>query len=181
MGFSDRPCAVVINDPGTVAEVTPLPDGTEVEVKLGGRGSRFDLGPVGLKVSKVSSSNGDFTLEDHQSHLASMNGIHIRMGPCVVLRHEQLQILVTSRRTPPFDLGQLRGQGIVPEEQWAIAVKAAVAHRRAYDPIARRSFDVETPGPCAGDPRAFDYTRLKRPVFPLDPIDDPDPRILRFP
>ena len=181
MGFPDRPCAVVINDPGTVVDVASVSDGTEVEVKLGGRGSRFDLGPVGLRVTKVSSSDGDFTLEDHQSHLASMNGIHIRMGPCVVLRHEQMQILVTSRRTPPFDLGQLRSQGIIPEEQWAIAVKAAVAHRRAFDPIARRSFDVETPGPCAGDPRAFDYTCLNRPVFPLDPIDDPGSCILRYP
>lgn len=170
LGFADRPCAVVINDPGTVAEVASVPDGSEIEVNLGGRGSRFDSGPVRLSVTKISTSDGDFTLEDRQSHLASMNGIHIRMGASVVLRYREIQILVTSRRTPPFDLGQLRSQGIIPEEQWAIAVKAAVAHRRAYDPIARRSLVIDTPGPCAGDPRAFDYTHLKRPVWPLDPM-----------
>jgi microcystin degradation protein MlrC len=171
LDFAARPCAVVINDPATVAEVTTVPDGSEIEVNLGGRGSRFDRGPVRLSVTKVSSSDGNFTLEDRQSHLASMNGIHIRMGPSVVLRHCEMKILVTSRRTPPFDLGQLRSQGIIPEKQWAIAVKAAVAHRRAYDPIARRSLVIDTPGPCAGDPRAFDYTHLKRPVWPLDPME----------
>ena len=97
--FADRPCAVVINDPGTVAESITVPDGSEIEVDLGGRGSRFDRGPVRLSVIKVSSSNGDFTLEDRQSHLASMNGIHIRMGPSVVLRHRNCRSW--SRRDAP--------------------------------------------------------------------------------
>ena len=69
-------------------------------------------------------------------------------------------------------IGRMRATG-------GVAVKAAVAHRRAYDPIARQSIDVDTPGPCAGDPRALDYTRLKRPVLPLDPIDDPGDFTLR--
>lgn len=168
LDYADRPCAVVINDPATVVDASAVPDGSEIEVNLGGRGSRFDRGPVHLSAIKVSASDGRFTLEDRQSHLASMNGVHIRMGPSVVLLYREMKILVTSRRTPPFDLGQLRSQGIIPEQQWAIAVKAAVAHRRAYDPIARRSLVIDTPGPCAGDPRALDYTHLKRPVWPLD-------------
>ena len=181
LNFPDRPSAVVINDPGTVSGLSAVPMGSRVEVSLGGKGSRFDAGPVRLSVVKQSASDGVFTLEDRQSHLASMNGVHIEMGPCVVLAHDRIRILVTSRRTPPFDLGQLRSQGIVPEDQWAIAVKAAVAHRRAYDPVARRSFVIDTPGPCAGDPRSLDYVCIRRPVFPLDPIDDPEPFILRYP
>ncbi|MEZ5277768.1 MAG: M81 family metallopeptidase [Opitutaceae bacterium] len=179
--FPDRPSAVVINDPDAVRRLASVSIGREVDVALGGRGSRFDEGPVQIAGTKVSSSDGAFSLEDRQSHLASMNGVHIEMGPCVVLRHHRLQILVTSKRTPPFDLGQLRSQGIVPEQQWAIAVKAAVAHRRAYDPIAVRSFIIDTPGPCAGDPRSFDFEHLRRPVFPLDPIDNPEPHVLRYP
>jgi microcystin degradation protein MlrC len=77
-------------------------------------------------------------------------------------------ILLTSKKTPPFDLGQLRSQGIVPEEQFVIGVKAAVAHRRAYDPIARASYTVDTPGPCSSNLRAFTYQRLRRPIYPLD-------------
>ncbi len=83
-----------------------------------------------------------------------------------LLRAESL----SSRKTPPFDLGQLRSQGIVPEKLFAIGVKAAVAHRRAYDPIAQGSYTVATPGPCSSVLGTFPYRRLRRPVFPLDPI-----------
>ena len=71
------------------------------------------------------------------------------MGPSAVVRIDGVTVLLTSRRTPPFDLGQLRSQGIIPEKLTAIGVKAAVAHRRAYDPIARGSYTVATPGPCS--------------------------------
>lgn len=181
LDFADRPSAVVINDPAAVTAVAGLATGAQVELPIGGRGSRFDRGPVRLEVVRVSSSDGRFTLEDPQSHLASMHGLHIDMGPCAVVRHREILILLTSNRTPPFDLGQLRSQGIEPATLWAIGVKAAVAHRRAYDGIARRSFDVATPGPCAGDPRVFDYKRLCRPVHPIDPIADPSEFTLFFP
>jgi microcystin degradation protein MlrC len=45
-----------------------------------------------------------------------------------------VRVLLTSDKTVPFGLGQLRSQGIVPEESDLIGVKAAVAHRAAYDP-----------------------------------------------
>jgi microcystin degradation protein MlrC len=76
--------------------------------------------------------------------------------------------LLTTHKTPPFDLGQLRSQGIIPEELFAIGVKAAVAHRRAYDPITKASYTVGTPGPCSSDLKQFSFKLVKRPIFPLD-------------
>jgi len=49
-------------------------------------------------------------------------------------------------------------------------VKAAVAHRRAYDPIAARMLWVDTPGPCTSNLRSLPYRRIHRPIFPLDPV-----------
>ncbi len=83
---------------------------------------------------------------------------------------EWYSILLTSLKTPPNDLGQLRSQGIIPEQLKLIAVKAAVAHRRAYDPIAVASYTVRTPGPCTSDSTALPYRRIRRPVFPLDQV-----------
>ncbi len=81
-----------------------------------------------------------------------------------------MTILVTSLKTAPFDLGQLRSQGIImPEELAFIGVKAAVAHRRAYDRLGGRSYWVRTPGPCPSDLTALPYRRIRRPIFPLDP------------
>ena len=165
---------VVINDPIAVGRLAKSPIGAASTLALGGRGSPLDPGPVELEVTLVSRSDGNFTLEDPHSHLASMSGIHCRMGPCAVVRHRGLTVLLTSRKTPPFDLGQLRSQGLEPRAFAVIGVKAAVAHRAAYDPIAGASFYVATPGPCSSNLAAFPYRRLRRPVYPLDPVTTPD-------
>jgi microcystin degradation protein MlrC len=46
-------------------------------------------------------------------------------------------------------------------------VKAAVAHRKAYNPIMAGSYTVSTPGPCTSDIATLDYRRLRKPVFPI--------------
>lgn len=162
--------AVVINDPESVTIAAKLPPGAHLPLKMGGKASKLGGAPVQLDVVLESTSDGHFELEDRHSHLASMCGVHINMGPCVVVRHAGIRILLTSRKTPPFDLGQLRSQGIIPEQQRVIGVKAAVAHRRAYDKIAKASYTVDTPGPCSSNLKLFPFQRLRRPIYPLDKI-----------
>jgi microcystin degradation protein MlrC len=161
--------AIAINDPDAVRHLAALAPGTRATLPIGGRGSRLDAGPLTLEVELLRTSPGSFELEDKQSHLASMCGDRFDMGACAVVRHAGLTILLTSRRTPPFDLGQWRSQGIEPGALSVIGVKAAVAHRRAYDPIAARMFWVDTPGPCSSNLRALPYRHIRRPIFPLDP------------
>jgi microcystin degradation protein MlrC len=165
---------VAINDPAAVTALARLSPGQSGRVPIGGRGWRLDPGPVELDVTLVSRHGGLFTLEDPHSHLASATGIRFDMGPCAVVRHRGITILLTSHRTPPFDLGQFRSQGIEPRDFAVIGVKAAVAHGRAYDPIAGASHWVDTPGPCSSDIASFPYRRLLRPVYPLDPILQPN-------
>ena len=131
------------------------------DIQLGGKGGRLDPGPVHMQVELVSLHEGRFELEDKNSHLASMSGDHFHMGRCAVVRHAGLTILITSIKTPPFDLGQWRSVGITPEKLSVIAVKAAVAHRRAYDSIAARMFWVDTPGPCSSNLAAFPYQHAR--------------------
>ena len=160
--------AICINDPEAVHRLSSLAIGMTITLPIGGRGSRLDAGPLMLEVELIRKGGGQFELEDKQSHLASMCGDRFDMGPCAVVRHGGLTILLTSRRTPPFDLGQWRSQGIEPKALSVIAVKAAVAHRRTYDPIAARMLWVETPGPCTGNLRSLPYRKIQRPIFPLD-------------
>ena len=144
-----------------------VPIGGRKTLAIGGKGSRLDLGPVTLEVELVSRSDGNFDLEDILSQMVVL-GRTIRMGPCAVVRHRGLTILLTSRRVAPMDLGQWRSQGIDPEKLSAIGIKAAVGHRRAYDPIASASFTVATRGPCTSDLTRLPYRKIRRPVFPLD-------------
>jgi microcystin degradation protein MlrC len=160
--------AVAINDPAAVASLASLRPGESRVLSIGRRSRTFGDGPFEALFEFVSRSDGKFTLEDPNSHLASMSGNHFDMGPCAVVRHGGVTILLTSRKTPPFDLGQWRSQGIVPESMDVIAVKAAVAHRRVYDPIARAHYSVETPGPCSSNLTTFPFRHVRRRIFPLD-------------
>lgn len=160
----------IINDPEAVQQLYPKPTGSVMRVEVGGKATPFSGEPLIIEVELISKSDGHFELEDPQSHLASMVGGKIDMGPCAVVQHEGITVLLTSRKTPPFDLGQLRSQGIEPERQHVIVVKAAVAHKRAYDPITRKSYTVDTPGPCPNNLSLLPYERIQRPIYPLDKI-----------
>jgi microcystin degradation protein MlrC len=160
--------AVCIADPEAVKTAEAAGIGSKVTLSIGGKGSRLDAGPIELEVEVVALNDGRFELEDKQSHLASMCGDHFDMGRCAIVRHKGITILLTSVKTPPFDLGQWRSQGIEPSQLSVIAVKAAVAHRRAYDPIAARMFWVDTPGPCSSNFKSFPYKHIRRPIYPLD-------------
>ncbi len=164
--------AVVINDPAAVRALADVAIGNSRQLEIGGKGSGLTDPPLALEVELVSRSDGRFELEDRKSHLASMSGVRIEMGPCAVVRHAGVTILLTSKKTPPFDLGQLRSQGIEPESLDVIGVKAAVAHRRAYDRITKASFTVATPGPCTSDLGRFPFRHVRRPIFPLDPASE---------
>ena len=163
---------VVINDPGCVELLADAAPGDSMRLSIGGKGSPLTEGPVELEVELISTSDGAFTLEDRHSHMASAVGIHIEMGPSAVVRHGGITILLTTLKTAPMDLRQLRSQGITPEEASVIGVKAAVAHRQAYDPITAVSFTVDTPGPCSSDVAALPFERVRRPVFPLDRLEE---------
>jgi len=160
--------AVCLNDPEAVRALGKVALGKRITLALGGKGSRFDEGPLELEVELISRSDGRFELEDKQSHLASMCGDFFDMGDCAMVRHAGVTVLLTSNKTAPFDLGQWRSQGIDPEQLNVIVVKAAVAHRAAYDPIAARSFTVDTPGPCSSDLKRLPYGKIQRPIYPLD-------------
>jgi microcystin degradation protein MlrC len=162
--------AVAISDPAAIEQLAGKNIGDRLTLAIGGKLNRMGGPPLTVEVELISRSNGQFSLEDRHSHLASIHGRHIDMGPSAVVRHQSMTILLTSRKTPPFDLGQWRSQGLAPESLSAIVVKAAVGHRRAYDPIASASYSVDTPGPCSSNLATLDFRHVRRPIFPLDDI-----------
>ncbi|RAK60757.1 microcystin degradation protein MlrC [Phenylobacterium hankyongense] len=159
--------AIAINDPDAVARLSSIAPGESLALEIGGKGSELDPGPVRLEVVLVSITDGRFQLEDRQSHLAVITGLNVDMGPTAVVRHRGLTLLLTSHKIAPFDLGQWRSQGLDPETFSFIGIKAAVGHRRAYDPIAAASYTVRTRGPCTSDLASLPYRKVRRPIFPL--------------
>lgn len=162
---------IILNDPESVALLHKSDVGSICAVPLGGGNPDLSGPPVKLSWTVLAKSDGAFTVEDTKSHIVSMVGMRVEMGPSILLGHGELRVLVTTRKTPPFDLGQWRCMGVNPEEFQLIGIKAAVAHRQAYNKISKRSYTVSTPGPCTSDLSSLPYRQVHRPIFPLDPLD----------
>ncbi len=96
---------------------------------------------------------------------------HNDQGPTAVLRLEGeggTTLVLNSLQTPPFSLGQLTSLGIDPAKARMIVVKAAVAYKAAYAPIAAETIEVDTPGVTAVNPTRFTYRNVPRPMYPID-------------
>jgi microcystin degradation protein MlrC len=79
-------------------------------------------------------------------------------------------VVLTSYREPPMSLHQLLSLGIQPQRQRILVVKAAIAFRAAYEPLAGRIIEVDTPGLTAVNPARFTYHHVRRPLHGLDTV-----------
>ncbi|EAR52714.1 hypothetical protein OG2516_00769 [Oceanicola granulosus HTCC2516] len=155
-------------DPEAVAECKAAGQGARVRLAVGGKTDGHHGAPVEIEGEVVHLSDGVFELENPHSHLASMRGTRIEMGDSAVVRTGQAEILLTTYKTAPMDLGHLHSQGIRPEEADLVIVKAAVSHRAAYDPIARASFNVDSAGLCTSNLTRLPYRKLAGKRIALD-------------
>lgn len=142
-------------------------DGT-VSIAIGAKTDVHHGEPIAFHGRVRNLTDGRFELENPKSHLASMLGTHADMGPCAVVENDQAIILLSTRKMPPMDIGQLHSQGLAPRDASYIVVKAAVSHRDAYDPIARASFYVDSPGLCTSNLKRLPYSKLKHKIIALN-------------
>ncbi|MDC0216925.1 M81 family metallopeptidase [Pelagibacteraceae bacterium] len=158
----------IINDPAAVKECYQHQVGEEIDLNIGAKFDDFHGSPIKLKVTIQKLSDGKFTLENKQSHLASMMGMNIDMGLSAVIKNKQLTLLLTSIKTPPMDLGQLISQDIYPAKAKFIVVKAAVSHKDAYDPIASYSFYIDSQGLCTSNLKRLPFKKIGNKIIALN-------------
>jgi len=156
-----------IADPDAVAVCGRAGVGARVSLMIGGKTDEHHGVPLPFNGTVRSLSDGHFELELKTSHLASMLGNEADMGPCAVVENEQAIVLLSSRKMPPMDLGQLHSQGVRPEDAQYVVIKAAVSHRDAYNPIARASFNVDSAGLCTSNLRRLPYRKLAGKIVGL--------------
>jgi microcystin degradation protein MlrC len=143
--------------------------GAEVQLTVGGKVDRLHGEPISA-VGKVRLLHDGIYVEPAPRHGGRRTNF---MGRTALVEIQGRDLLVlNSLRHPPFSLGQLTCLGIEPEKQRILVVKAAVAYKAAYGPIAGSIIEVDTPGLTAVNPTRFHYHNIRRPMFPLD-LDSP--------
>lgn len=159
-----------INDPEAAAACQEAGQGARIRLAIGAKTDEHHGKPVEIDGTVRHLSDGRFDLENPKSHLASMQGTRIDMGPSAVIETDQATILLTTRKTAPMDLGHLHSQGVRPEDATYVIVKAAVSHRAAYDPIARASFNVDSAGLCTSNLTRLPYRKVTGKRITLDAL-----------
>ncbi len=159
-----RGAVVMLHDPPAVERCIQAGVGANVSLTVGGRSDAV-YGPpchVEGRVAKITDGRFDPGNVLHK-------GFGTSMGRTVRLDLSDNHVILTERRTVPWSLGQLLSVGIEPADCAIIVVKAAIAYKVAYGPIAGTIVECGTPGWTTPDLSSLPYRRLKRPRWPFDP------------
>ncbi|HEY2970919.1 MAG TPA: M81 family metallopeptidase [Pyrinomonadaceae bacterium] len=158
-----RGAVVTIADDEAVSQALEAGVGQEVTLDVGGKSDSYHGKPIRLKARVRLVSDGVFVNRGHMR-----DGITENMGRTVVLESDEIKVVLTEIKMPPWNLEQLRSVGIAPEREKIIVLKSAIAFRAAYEPIAHEIIEVNSPGLSSLDLSQFSYKSVRRPIFPLD-------------
>lgn len=118
-----------------------------MRLKVGGKIDEFHGAPIEIEGIVRILSDGVY-----QNIGPMPDGVVDDQGRTAGIDTGGVLVVLTERRMPMWNLQQLRALGIEPTRLSIIVVKAAIAHRAAYAPIARQIIEVDTPGLAAGRP-----------------------------
>jgi microcystin degradation protein MlrC len=155
---------LVIADPAAVQECLRAGAGTLVDLTVGGKTDSMHGDPVAISGRVTGIHDGQFEETEPRHGGRRFNN----QGLTAVVQVEQSGskvhgiLVITTERQPPFSLQQLISVGIRPEKQRILVVKAAIAYRAAYEPIAKRIIEVDTPGITGVDLSRFTYVNRVR-------------------
>jgi len=157
-----------IYDPAAVQQATKAGVGSQIDVSLGGHTDVAMGAPVKVKALVKMLSDGNFRND------GPMNaGVETSMGPTAVLRIGGIDVVTISSRIQTIDLQVFLSQGIDPTSKSVLVVKSVQHFRAAYAPIARDIVLVDSGGICSPDITRLKFTKLRRPIWPLDGVNDP--------
>jgi microcystin degradation protein MlrC len=92
----------------------------------------------------------------------------VPLGDCAAIRIGGVEIVLISNRTQALGLELFTNLGIDPRAKRIVVVKSTNHFMAAFGPIAKRVIYVESDAPLSRDYRKIPYTRVNRPIWPLD-------------
>jgi len=153
-------------DPAAVKAFQQAGVGETVTLELGGHVDDLHGAPLTVTGRVRLLTDGSF------KNLGPMNtGAETRMGPTAVMAIDGVDVIVTSNRVQALDAGMFRSQGIEPSRKRVLVLKSSVHYRGAFEPLASRVVEVDTPGLSNADLSRLPYQHVRRPIFPLDTLE----------
>lgn len=155
-------------DPESVEACEAAGEGAEVTLEIGGKCDPSLGGPIPVTAKVIGLFEGEFKLQGPMA-----TGVGIGIGPAAVIRVGGIDIVLASRRAQNYDLQFFRAFGIEPAERSILGIKSAQHFRADYAPIASGIAVVDEGGGITShDFKTLSFTKIRRPIWPLDEMDN---------
>ena len=161
-----------VADPAAVSQLIEAGIGSSTAVSLGGK---TDMPSIGKKGEPLDVTGRVKLISDGRfRNLGPMGkGMPNDMGPTVVLDTGKVEIVVTSNQQEPNDLNAFLSLGIDPRAKRYLMLKSRVHWRAGFRDIAAEIVECAGTGVCTSDYSTLSFTKVRRPIFPLDPDATP--------
>ena len=166
--------AFAIHDPEAVRQMIAAGVGATVTLPLGGK---IDMPSIGRKGEPrvVSGTVKLISNGQYRNKGPATPGVLMDMGPTVVLDTGKAEIVVISRHQEPNDLACFTSLGIDPLAKKYLMLKSRVHWRAGFKTIARQVIECAGVGVCTSDYSMLNFRHVRRPIYPLDNLNDPNP------
>jgi microcystin degradation protein MlrC len=151
-------------DPAAVKACAAAGVGQRVTLAVGGKVDDRHGAPLTVTGVVRTLSDGRFV---HKGPM--MRGLPGRLGTTAVLDVDDVKVILISHRWQTLDPEMIRFTGIDPLAEKLLVVKSTIHYRAAFEPIAKEIIEVDAPGLSSSNLSRFAFTRVRRPIFPLDP------------
>ena len=156
-------------DPEAVGRLIAAGKGAEGEIDLGNKVPLTSIGlakqPLRLRGTVRAVSDGGYTVTG-----PIYTGQRCHMGRTVCLDTGAAQIVVTEQTHEPWDLGVFHCVGLDPTRFRFLLLKSRMYCRPVFVPLSAGLVECDSPGATTSDYARFPFTRVRRPVFPLDAL-----------
>ena len=153
-----------IADPASVREAIQAGIGKDVTLTVGGKVDRFHGEPVQISGCVRAIHDGVFAASTR------FNAGTVRRGATAVIDCDGIEVILTSHPVLVFEPNHFRSLGIEPSQRKILVCKSELQHRPGMAEVARTFIDVDTPGLATQILNRLPYSKIRRPVFPLDDI-----------
>jgi microcystin degradation protein MlrC len=98
----------------------------------------------------------------------SFGPTQVPLGDCAAVEIGGVQVVLIANRTQALGLELFTNLGIDPTQKKMLVVKSTNHFMAAFGPIAKRVIYIESDAPLSRDYRKIPYTKVNRPIWPLD-------------
>jgi microcystin degradation protein MlrC len=134
--------------------------GTRVRLRLGGK-----VGPISGEALDVEAD----VLHVAKGARQRFSGGWTQLGDVAALRIGSVEVLVNAVRTQGFDPSLFTAHGIELAAKKVVVVKSAQHFHAGFAPVAKEILWLDGPGALTQRFEELPYTRVRRPIWPLDP------------